>query len=86
MSSSNDYIIIEEGKNTSDDAEDSDVALVHREADQASLDALEKQGVFLTQEEANNIDPAEPRDEFSRELQQLSGIEIIADEETEPSL
>jgi hypothetical protein len=52
MSSSDDYIIIEGAKNTSDDTLDDDNTPVHNEAEQASLVALENQGVFVAQEEA----------------------------------
>jgi hypothetical protein len=61
MSSSDDYIIIEGAKNTSDDTLDDDNTPVHNEAEQASLVALENQGVFVAQEEATTDSTAELR-------------------------
>lgn len=79
MSSSDDYIIIEKGKNTSDDATDTD-ANVHDEADEASLKALEKQGIFLAGEKDLPIKNESP-DDFSKELRDLSGIEILSSDD-----
>ncbi|MBI5400975.1 MAG: hypothetical protein HZB12_02580 [Candidatus Yonathbacteria bacterium] len=72
--SSDDYIIITESRNMGDDKGDTE-GIQDEEVD-SSRRALEGQGIFLDQEngEAMNL---KPHDEFSKELKEVGGIEII---------
>ena len=79
--SSNDYIIVVDSRDLGDDATNTDTN-IHEEADEASLRALEKQGIFL-EESGDAVFSTEPRDNFSKELQDISGIEIVHEDDDE---
>ena len=75
--STDDYILVEDGRN---DDDPNMGAKIHDEADSASRYALEKQGIFL-QEKSEETVKAESVEDFSKELQDLSGIEILSNDE-----
>lgn len=52
------------------------------ESDADSMRTLAKQGIIL-EDKKESITQVEPRDEFSRELADLGGIEIIPNEDRE---
>lgn len=82
MSDTDDYIIITGSRNLDDDtanpAENPPATEV--ETDDVSLRALQKQGIFLEKSGETPV-PAKPLDEFSKELLEQSGIEIVSSEE-----
>lgn len=86
MSKSDDYIIITESHDLDNGPIRSDVK-IHEEKDDASLLALEKQGISIIGDEYNepqetNNEP-EHFEQFSRELMDEGGIEIVSGEEGE---
>ncbi len=83
MSKSDDYIIITESHDLDDGPIHSDMK-IHNEADEASLRALEKQGISILGNEEPLVSD-EPRDQFSRELLDQGGIEIVSADEEEES-
>ena len=88
MSKSDDYIIITGSRNLDEGSSDSD-AVVHEEKDDASLRALEGQGISIIGNEHNEphetSNEPEPLDQFSRELMDEGGIEIVSADEEEES-
>ena len=86
MSSSDDYIIITESHDMDKGPIDSDVE-VHDEKDDASLRALEGQGISIIgggrSEPHETGSDQEPLDQFSRELMDEGGIEIVTGDESE---
>ncbi|MEK7569263.1 MAG: hypothetical protein AAB497_04130 [Patescibacteria group bacterium] len=79
MSSSDEYILITSSQSSGGDAGISDAKIKEEDPD-AALRALEEQGVFLEKDDDTPI-RSKPRDEFSRELLDQSGIEIVSSEE-----
>ena len=85
MSKQSDYIVITGSRNIDDGTGSSD-AKVHEEAESASLRALEDQGISII-DKVEKPGTVEPLDQFSLELMDEGGIEIIqADEEEESFL
>ncbi len=84
MSSSDNYILVTASQNTGDSNDNSDTK-INEEGVDASLRAFENQGVFLEKDDEIPVH-AKPRDEFSRELLDQSGIEIVSSEEEPLSL
>lgn len=84
MSKSDDYIIITESHDL-DDGPIHSGAEIHEEEDDASMRALEKQGISIL---SSKDRPAsdEPRDQFSQELMDEGGIEIVSSDEEESYL
>lgn len=84
MSQSDDYIIITESHDLDKGPIHSDVE-VHEEKEDASLRALEGQGISIITGKDSNIKDtdAEPLDQFSRELMDEGGIEIVTGDERE---
>lgn len=82
MSGTDDYIIITGSLNLNDDTANSDDNLIVAggEAEDASLRTLQKQGIFLEKDTESPV-RAKPLDEFSKELLEQSGIEIVSSEE-----
>lgn len=79
MSSSDEYILITASQGSDENTDDSG-AKVKEENPDAALRALEEQGVFLEKDDDTPV-RAKPREEFSRELMDQSGIEIVSSEE-----
>lgn len=73
-----DYIIVTGSHNLSDDKQDE--GDTQQESDVASQHTLEEQGIFLDQQENETARP-ELQDEFSKKLQEISGIEILPNED-----
>lgn len=84
MSSSDDYIIVTESHDLDEGPIRSGVE-IHEEPDDASLRALEDQGISILGEDERPVH-AEPRDQFSRELMDEGGIEIVSSDEEESYL
>ena len=84
MGKSDDYIIITGSRNLDEGSSNSD-AVVHEEGEDASLRALEGQGISILGEETRQSTntETEPRDQFSRELMDEGGIEIVTGDESE---
>lgn len=80
-----DYILITGSHNLSDLNDNNDInEQAQKEGDASSRLALERQGVFLDimdDSETAHSSSGAPQDDFSKELQELSGIEIIPNEE-----
>lgn len=81
---SSDYIIITDSHDL-DEGPVHSSAEIHEEADDASLRALEKQGISVLGNKESPVN-AEPRDQFSRELMDEGGIEIVSSDEEESYL
>ena len=79
MSSSDEYILITSSQSSGEDAGDSGTKIKEEDPD-AALRTLEEQGVFLEGDDDIAVH-SKPRDEFSRELLEQSGIEIVSSEE-----
>lgn len=79
MSSSDEYILITSSQKLDESADDSDTKIKEENPD-AAIRALEEQGVFLEKDDDTPV-RAKPREEFSRELLDQSGIEIVSSEE-----
>lgn len=79
-----DYIVVTGSRNLDDGTSDSD-GQIHEEGEDASLRALEGQGISIIERE-ENPGTSEPRDQFSQELLDEGGIEIIEAEEEESFL
>lgn len=79
MSSSDEYILITASQGSDEGTGDSG-AKIKEENPDAALRALEEQGVFLEKDDDTPV-RAKPREEFSRELLDQSGIEIVSSEE-----
>lgn len=82
MSDTDNYIIITGSRNLDDDTANSDDSplVAGGEADDVSLRTLQKQGIFLEKDDESPVH-AKPLDEFSKELLEQSGIEIVSSEE-----
>lgn len=78
MATPNDEILITGSRNLDDDTNSTDKN-ISKETDKASKRTLEKEGIFIENENAP-VEKAKPRDEFSRELEDMSGIEIIPED------
>lgn len=78
---SDNYIIVTGSHNLNDDDQGTG-EVANKEKDDSSRRVLEEQGIFLDQEssEPKNTDPS---DEFTKQLQEIGGIEIIKSEEGE---
>lgn len=79
MSSSDEYILITASQGLDDNTDDSGTKVKEENPD-AALRALEEQGVFLEKDDDIPV-RSKPREEFSRELLDQSGIEIVSSEE-----
>ncbi len=86
MSKSDDYIIITESHDLGNGPIRSDVE-IHEEKDDASLRALEGQGISIISGENGEQEEASKDtghlDQFSRDLMDEGGIEIVTGEEGE---
>lgn len=82
MDNTDDYIIITGSRNLDDDSVNptENPPAIEAEMDDASLRALQKQGIYLEKSGETPV-PAKPLDEFSKELLEQSGIEIVSSEE-----
>lgn len=80
-----DYILITGSRNLSDLDDNQEIdEQTQKEGDAPSRLALEGQGVFLDimgDDDTTHVPNTVPHDDFSKELQELSGIEIIPSEE-----
>lgn len=81
MNPKDDDILFSESRNLSDDADDTDKA-AQKETTAGAINALEKQGIFLEKKVDKPL-REEPHDEFSKELKDIGGIEIIPNDDTE---
>ncbi|MFZ2831944.1 MAG: hypothetical protein WAZ40_02230 [Minisyncoccia bacterium] len=79
MSTSSDYIIITESHDTNDGTE-VDTKKIIPEEEGISIMTLENQGISIIDE---TLRPAttEPRDQFTQELMDEAGIEILSSDE-----
>lgn len=83
MSTSDDYIIVTESHNLDESAEGpDDLSFKKEEAEATSRTAMQKQGIFL-EKRKESPESAGSFDEFSKELLEQSGIEIVPSEEGE---
>lgn len=84
MSGTDDYIIITGSRNLNDDTANPDdrPSALEGETEDVSLRTLQKQGIFLEKDTEPPV-RAKPLDEFSKELFEQSGIEIVSSEEGE---
>lgn len=83
MSTSDDYIIVTESRNLDENVESPDeLALKGEEAEDLSRKVMQKQGIFLEQDKEQSVS-ARSLDEFSKELLEESGIEIVPSEDGE---
>lgn len=81
MAPANDDILITESRNLSDDSTPTN-GNTPKESDAASIRALEKQGIFLEKDGGKPI-LTKPRNELSKELEDMGGIEIIQNDDKE---
>lgn len=81
MSSSDDYIVITESHDLNDDSNDSDVK-TQMEGDDVSRRTLEDQGISIIGEDGGP-EKIGDIDQFSRELMDEGGIEIVSGDEEE---
>ncbi len=72
MSTSDEYIIVENSKNLDDDK---DGATIENEND--SERTLEKQGIFIESDSGDGISGEKPLSDFAQELMNEGGIEIM---------
>lgn len=79
MSSSDEYILIAASQGLDENADDSGTKIKEENPD-AALRALEEKGVFLEKDDDTPVH-SKPREEFSREILDQSGIEIVSSEE-----
>ena len=79
MSSSDDYIIIEEGHDLNDDAKNDTFDTPQESAD-LSTRTLEKQGILVEKNEDIQDISNKHLDDFSKELFEEGGIEIVSNE------
>lgn len=83
MSTSDDYIIVTESRNLDESAEGPDeLTLKGEEAESASRTVMQKQGIFLEKSKETST-PAKSLGEFSKELLEEGGIEIVPSDEGE---
>ena len=76
MSGTDDYILITSSQNSDDDTSGSDDVVFEKGLDDASLVTMQKQGIFLEKEEEILPRPRQ-LEEFSKEIFEQSGIEIL---------
>jgi hypothetical protein len=81
MTSADKDILFTGSQNLSDDSAPSTEDLTKEGAD-ASIRALEKQGIFLEGKKDRPL-RTKPREEFTQELQDMGGIEIIPSDDKE---
>lgn len=81
MATPNDDIVITGSRNLDDDTNNIDKN-APQESERASIRTMEEQGIFIENED-KQPQRAKPREEFSRELHDMSGIEIIPNGDTE---
>jgi len=81
MSSSDDYIVITESHDLNDDSNDLDVK-TQMEGDDVSRRTLEDQGISIIGED-DGPEKIGDIDQFSRELMDEGGIEIVSGDEDE---
>ncbi|MDD5152877.1 MAG: hypothetical protein PHS95_02690 [Candidatus Pacebacteria bacterium] len=81
MTSSDDsYILIEDSRNLSDDAADSNPKI--EEPKEAPSKTLENNGIFV-EESAKDEEPSSLKNDFSKELMDQTGVEIIPTKDDE---
>ena len=89
MSSSNDYILVTGSRNLNDGSSDSD-ASIHEEGDDASLNALEGQGVSILGSMGGHLNSEASEnahfDRFTQELMDQGGIEIVQGDDEDESI
>lgn len=81
MSSSDDYIIITESHDLNDDSNDLDMK-TQMEGNDVSRRTLENQGISIIGED-DGLEKIGDIDQFSRELMDEGGIEIVSGDEDE---
>lgn len=83
MSGTDDYILITSSQNSDDDTSGSDgVMFDEKELSDASRATMQKQGIFLEKDE-ETLPRLKPFADFSKEIFEQSGIEILKPEEGE---
>lgn len=83
MSGTDDYILITSSQNSDDDTSGSDgVVFDEKELSDASRVTMQKQGIFLEKDE-EILPRQKPFADFSKEIFEQSGIEILNPEEGE---
>lgn len=80
MVSPNDYIIITDSQDLGEDSVSDNE--YRKEPESASRRVLESQGISILGEDENPV-LTEPRDQFSRELMDEGGVEIVASDDEE---
>lgn len=81
MSGTDDYILITSSQNSDDDTSGSDgVVFDEKELSDASRVTMQKQGIFLEKDE-EILPRQKPFADFSKEIFEQSGIEILNPEE-----
>jgi len=79
-SSKNSYILIEDSRNLDDDAADNNPGT--EEPKEASSKTLEDNGIFVD-EKGEDEDTSSLKNDFSKELMDQTGVEIIPSKEDE---
>lgn len=82
MSSSDEYIIVTGSRNL-DSGDSDESSLPHNEGEDASLRAMESTGISIIGEDEPFVDNDEPIDNFSQELLDEGGIEIVPNKDKE---
>lgn len=80
MPPENDYILVEDSKNMSDDTntQDSDTNIENNEDSSRTLEA---QGIFIEDTSKTGDTPTKHLDDFAQELLDQGGIEIVPSED-----
>ena len=76
MSGTDDYILITSSQNSDDDTSGADDVVFEKELDDASMVTMQKQGIFLEKKE-EVLPRTKPFEDFSKEIFEQSGIEIL---------
>ena len=80
MGPSDDYILVEDAKNLTDDST-TKTSDTKQENNEDSARTLEAQGIFIESSTEKSETAPKHLDDFSRELQDIGGIEIVSSEE-----
>ncbi|OHA79246.1 MAG: hypothetical protein A2747_02250 [Candidatus Yonathbacteria bacterium RIFCSPHIGHO2_01_FULL_44_41] len=85
MVSPNDYIIITESRDLGEEPANSGNKY-QEEPESASHIMLESQGISILGKDEDLVPTTKPRDQFSRELMNEGGVEIVASDDDESFL
>ena len=80
-SSKDSYILIEDSRNLDDDVDENNPE--KEEPKEASSKALENSGIFVEEGESEDEDDSSLKNDFSKELMDQTGVEIIPTDDKE---